>query len=132
MSGDVNAEVRVYQPSLRYAFDSIFHQDIDGAMSRLCFDCRQTGIKIPFKLLVPFRHFWGWSPNLRIPVCIVRKCDFILPKLSRRLSVYHICHTTIIFENTEILSAKKPPLWMEGIEEVLANFGDVISSNADA
>lgn len=108
MDGDVNAEVRVCRPSLRYAFDSIFHQDIDGVMSRLRFDCRRRGIKIPLKGLVPFRHLeLGWSPNLH--VC---QCEFLLPKLYRRLSVflfYHICHTSSMFENTEILSAKKKP-----------------------
>lgn len=105
MSGDVNAEVRAYQPSLRYDFDNIFHQDMRWSDE-------QAMLSVPThenKAFFPFDIWnWGWSPNLRTPVCTqVRLYTAETLQKAVGFLFYHICHRSIIFENTKILSAKK-------------------------
>lgn len=101
----------------------------DGAMSKLCFQYRHTRIKLS--------SLSTFGTGAGVQTCArpyVRKCDFILPKLYRRLSVFcSIISATghYVWEYKNSLCEKNPP-WMEGIEEVLANFGEVISSNSDA
>lgn len=48
---------------------------------------------------------------------------FTAETVQKAVGFYHICHTSSMFENTEILFAKKNTPWMEGIQEVWANFG---------
>lgn len=105
--GDVNAEVRVYQPSLRYDFDNIFHQDMrwSDEQAMLSLPTYENKDFFPFDI-----WYWGWSPNLRTPVCTqVRLYTAETLQKAVAFLFYHICHRSIIFENTKILSGKKKP-----------------------
>lgn len=106
VSGDVNAEVRVYQPSLRYDFDNIFHQDMRWSDE-------QAMLSVPThenKAFFPFDIWnWGWSPNLRTPVCTqVRLYTAETPQKAVGFLFYHICHRSLCLRIQKFSLRKKP------------------------